>query len=382
MNYDPNTGQPIYNNQQPTQQQNSTNGFAIAGLIVSIFVSAIVGLILSIIGLNKSKTTNSGKGLAIAGIIISILKLIFIVIAFLLLGSVFSLIFDSVTHQEEYCSKAYECGTPNSSGYADCKYKTEKGWDITVSCPSKYIKKTTEPTTEPTTKNVNNTGKAKVYELDSDVEMDYYADVLYLENNKLYGHITEHFPRKIATDSTVNGEKVNLLVTNVESVFTPEYGQAGAQDVIFVDLAGKTYKLNNTAADNKGTNTSALGFNEITTAKNIKDVYSLVAGDAVEYVIINNKNQIVFGSGNYYKDYIYFDKKNNRGENLLGTDVYKLELAKTEKVNEEFIKAIFDVYVNGKKQDNQVSVETNDGAELFEIPYCEIGSEVFVGRIC
>ena len=378
MNYDPNTGQPIYNNQQPTQvQQSSTNGFAIAGLIVSIFVSAIVGLILSIIGLSKSKTTKSGKGLAIAGIIISILKLIFIVIGFLLLGGLFSLLFDSITHQEEYCSKAYECGTPNSSGYADCKYKSEKGWDITISCPSKYIKKTTEPTTEPTTKNVNNTGKAKVYELE-DVGMDYYADVLYLENNKLYGHITEHFPRKIATDSTVNGEKVNLLVTNVESVFTPEYGQAGAQDVIFVDLAGKTYKLHNT----EGTTGSALGFKEITTAKNIKDVYSLVAGDAVEYVIINDNNQIVFGSGNYYKDYIYFDKKNNRGENLLGTDVYKLELANTEKVNEEFIKAIFDVYVNGKKQDNQVSVETNDGAELFEIPYCEVGSEVIVGKVC
>ena len=47
MNYDPNTGQPIYNGQQPVQpqQSNSTNGFAIAGLIVSIFFSAIIGLI-------------------------------------------------------------------------------------------------------------------------------------------------------------------------------------------------------------------------------------------------------------------------------------------------------------------------------------------------
>ena len=73
MNYDPNTGQPIYNgNQQPVQpqQQGGTNGFAIAGLIVSIFVSALVGLILSIIGLSKAKTLNNGKGLAIAGIVI------------------------------------------------------------------------------------------------------------------------------------------------------------------------------------------------------------------------------------------------------------------------------------------------------------------------
>ena len=57
-----------------------TNGFAIAGLIVSIFVSALVGLILSIIGLSKAKTLNNGKGLAIAGIVISIIKMVLAVI--------------------------------------------------------------------------------------------------------------------------------------------------------------------------------------------------------------------------------------------------------------------------------------------------------------
>ena len=66
-----------------------TNGLAIAGFVVSLvsllccgYIS-IVGLILSIVGLNKSKETNSGKGLAIAGIIISAIALVFVIISLL-----------------------------------------------------------------------------------------------------------------------------------------------------------------------------------------------------------------------------------------------------------------------------------------------------------
>ena len=51
--------------------ENYTNGFAIAGFVCS-FLIAIVGLILSIVGLSKANENNGqGKGLAIAGIIIA-----------------------------------------------------------------------------------------------------------------------------------------------------------------------------------------------------------------------------------------------------------------------------------------------------------------------
>jgi len=54
------------------------NGLAIAGFILSFFIS-LVGLILSIIALNqinKSGGMQKGKGLALAGIIISALSII------------------------------------------------------------------------------------------------------------------------------------------------------------------------------------------------------------------------------------------------------------------------------------------------------------------
>ncbi len=49
----------------------TTNTFAIVGFILAFFMP-LLGLIFSIIGLNKVKECNSGKGLAIAGIIISV----------------------------------------------------------------------------------------------------------------------------------------------------------------------------------------------------------------------------------------------------------------------------------------------------------------------
>ena len=57
-------------------QTQARNGFALAGFIVAFF-SPMVGLILSIIGLNKSKDMKGlGRGQAIAGIIISICNFI------------------------------------------------------------------------------------------------------------------------------------------------------------------------------------------------------------------------------------------------------------------------------------------------------------------
>lgn len=68
--------------------QKQSNGFAIAGFILSLFgeIFFIIGLIFSIIGLVKSRQMNdSGKGLAIAGIVISSLYVAFYVIYFILM---------------------------------------------------------------------------------------------------------------------------------------------------------------------------------------------------------------------------------------------------------------------------------------------------------
>jgi hypothetical protein len=58
-----------------------TNGFAVAGLVASLFVCcvgihAVVGLVLSGVGLATSKKTNSGKGMSIAGLVISLVMLV------------------------------------------------------------------------------------------------------------------------------------------------------------------------------------------------------------------------------------------------------------------------------------------------------------------
>ena len=71
------------NNTQNLENQ-PNNGLAIAGFVVglvSIFlnfycITGIVGLILSILGLKKSKETGKSKSLAIAGIVCSIIGII------------------------------------------------------------------------------------------------------------------------------------------------------------------------------------------------------------------------------------------------------------------------------------------------------------------
>ena len=68
---------PVFTDQsyyEDNYHQVQTNGVAIAGFVFS-FISPIVGLVLSIVGLNKSKQLRgAGRGYAIAGIIISIVS--------------------------------------------------------------------------------------------------------------------------------------------------------------------------------------------------------------------------------------------------------------------------------------------------------------------
>ena len=70
-------------NNDTSTSKKTTNGFSIAGFIVSIVSSIlccgsfnIISIVLSIIGLIKAKDYGSGKGFAIAGIIISVVMLL------------------------------------------------------------------------------------------------------------------------------------------------------------------------------------------------------------------------------------------------------------------------------------------------------------------
>lgn len=68
------------------EPKKTTNGFAIAGLIVSLVMPLnIVSLVLSILGLvfGIKKWNSSGKGMAIAGIVISCVKLVISVLTFI-----------------------------------------------------------------------------------------------------------------------------------------------------------------------------------------------------------------------------------------------------------------------------------------------------------
>ena len=68
------------------EPKKTTNGFAIAGLVVSLVTPFnIVSLVLSILGLvfGIKKWNSSGKGMAIAGIVISVIKLIISVLTFI-----------------------------------------------------------------------------------------------------------------------------------------------------------------------------------------------------------------------------------------------------------------------------------------------------------
>ena len=74
-------------NAQPQQVVVTTapnNGLAIAGFVLSFFsFAAVIGLILRIVGLRKSKTpefNGKGKGLAIAGIVLSCITIFYWII--------------------------------------------------------------------------------------------------------------------------------------------------------------------------------------------------------------------------------------------------------------------------------------------------------------
>ena len=134
MNFDPNTGQPIYNGYQQPVQQKKTNGFAIAGLLCSIFVGSITGIIFSAIGLGKVKETNDGKGMAIAGLIISIIRLVLLfLLIFIFPFLIWPATKNSIT-QSAHCAEAYSC-QDLGNGTARCKYIDGYNEIQYVTCP-------------------------------------------------------------------------------------------------------------------------------------------------------------------------------------------------------------------------------------------------------
>lgn len=107
------------NTMNTVSSSNGENNIAIAGFILS-FIIPIIGLILSIIGLKKSKETNNGRGLSIAGIVIStIFTIISIIAIFLIFSSAMSVtktmtnakdkIFQNTANEvEDWFTKQYE----------------------------------------------------------------------------------------------------------------------------------------------------------------------------------------------------------------------------------------------------------------------------------
>lgn len=71
--------------QQPMQQMQPVNpgqGLGIGSLVCALLGISLVGLILGIIGMKKSKEAGMSNGLALAGIIISAIGLVFGVLWF------------------------------------------------------------------------------------------------------------------------------------------------------------------------------------------------------------------------------------------------------------------------------------------------------------
>jgi len=98
-------------------KKDKLNIFAILGLIFSCTVSAILGIIFSILGLSEAKKNNNNqKVLATCGCVIGIVR-IFI---YILLIIVF-IVFASSTNNDDVCKKSYDCEKGIFGNY-ECKY--------------------------------------------------------------------------------------------------------------------------------------------------------------------------------------------------------------------------------------------------------------------
>ena len=86
---------------------NTSNGMAIAGFVLSFFVP-LLGLIFSILGLKKVKETSAGKGLATAGIIISSIALFIILLSVIIFSVAFTEAIDESNYSNGYYYNYYD----------------------------------------------------------------------------------------------------------------------------------------------------------------------------------------------------------------------------------------------------------------------------------
>ncbi len=105
-----------------TQTTAPKNNMALAGFICSLVgfitcgIVSIVGFVLSIIGLNKSKQLNGeGKGFAVAGIVIGAIEIVVTIIVIILFcifvvaaGSSSKIIYDDVLSDRNYMQEVYD----------------------------------------------------------------------------------------------------------------------------------------------------------------------------------------------------------------------------------------------------------------------------------
>lgn len=124
--------------QQPVQNNEGSNGYAIAGLICSLFVGSITGLIFSSIGLNKSKSTGQGKGLAIAGIVISVVRLVLLPLILVVYSQLLWPTVKSNVVRNAYCSEAFDCSCPTGSDTCSCYYYDFQNGNkkTAITCPA------------------------------------------------------------------------------------------------------------------------------------------------------------------------------------------------------------------------------------------------------
>ena len=86
---------------------NTSNGMATAGFILSFFVP-LLGLIFSILGLKKVKETNTGKGLSTAGIIISSIALFITLVVTIIFVIAFNTAIDESSYSNGYYYNYYD----------------------------------------------------------------------------------------------------------------------------------------------------------------------------------------------------------------------------------------------------------------------------------
>lgn len=76
----------------PAAAVNPGRGLGIASLVLSLIGAGLIGLILGIVGLNKSKKANQKNGLALAGIIIGAINIVVgIIVTIVIVGGIVTL---------------------------------------------------------------------------------------------------------------------------------------------------------------------------------------------------------------------------------------------------------------------------------------------------